>query len=105
MVENAEQKHLFTKALQEQCGDEDKERSQFLTERKYEEVCAVLEEFSGAADASEKKAVRKEHPQVYAWAKKYELVTFQRGNCVPMHACVVLEPHALAKSMHLPRVL
>ena len=77
MVENAEQKHLFTKALQEQCGDEDKERSQFLTERKYEEVCAVLEEFSGAADASEKKAVRKEHPQVYAWAKKYELVTFQ----------------------------
>ena len=77
MVENAEQKHLFTKALQEQCGDEDKERSQFLTERKYEEVCAVLEEFSGAADASEKKAVQKVHSQVYAWAKKYELVTFQ----------------------------
>ena len=80
MVENAEQKHLFTKALQEQCGDEDKERSQFLTESKYEEVCAVLEEFSGAADASEKKAVRKEHPQVYAWAKKYELVN--RCACV-----------------------
>ena len=27
-----------------------------------------------------------------------------RGNCVPKHACVVLE-HALSKSMHLPRVL
>eukprot|EP00964_Phaeocystis_antarctica_P023142 scaffold12935_cov85-Phaeocystis_antarctica.AAC.1 len=38
MAENAEQKRLFTAALQKQCGDEDKERSQFLTERKYEEV-------------------------------------------------------------------
>ena len=57
MAENAEQKRLFTAALQKQCGDEEKERSQFLTERKYEEVCAVLEEFSGARDASEKKAV------------------------------------------------
>ena len=37
----------------------------------------MLEEFYGAADASEKKAVQKEHSQVYAWAKKYELVTFQ----------------------------
>ena len=46
MAENAEQKRLFTAALQKQCGDEDKERSQFLTERKYEEVCAVLEEWS-----------------------------------------------------------
>ena len=80
MAENAEQKRLFTAALQKQCGDEDKERSQFLTERKYEEVCAVLEEFSGARDASEKKAVQKVHSQVYAWAKKYELVTFKGSN-------------------------
>ena len=36
MAENAEQKSLFTEALQKQCGDEDKERSQFLTERKFE---------------------------------------------------------------------
>ena len=77
MAENAEQKRLFTEALQKQCGDEEKERSQFLTERKYAEVCVVLEEFSQAGDASEKKAVQKEHSQVYAWAKKYELVTFQ----------------------------
>ena len=77
MAENAEQKRLFTAALQKQCGDEDKERSQFLTERKYEEVCAVLEQFSEARDASEKKAVQKVHSQVYAWAKKYELVTFK----------------------------
>jgi hypothetical protein len=45
MAENAEQKRLFTEALQKQCGDEDKERTQFLTERKYEQVCAGLEEF------------------------------------------------------------
>ena len=36
MAENAEQKSLFTEALQKQCGDEDKERSQFFTERKFE---------------------------------------------------------------------
>ena len=77
MAENAEQKRLFTEALQKQCGDEEKERSQFLTERKYAEVCVVLEEFSQAGDASEKKAVQKEHSQVYAWAKKHELVTFK----------------------------
>ena len=72
MAENAEQKRLFTEALQQQCGDEDKERSQFLTERKYEEVCDALEAFYGARDASEKKAVQKEHSQVYSWVKKYE---------------------------------
>ena len=44
MAENAEQKRLFTEALQKQCGDEDKERTQFLTERKYEQVCAGLDE-------------------------------------------------------------
>ena len=32
---------------------------------------------SGWGDASEKKADQKVHSQVYAWAKKYELVTFQ----------------------------
>ena len=42
MAVNAEQKRLFTEALQKQCGDEDKERSQFLTERKYEQVCACV---------------------------------------------------------------
>ena len=31
----------------------------------------------GARDASEKKTVQKVHSQVYAWAKKYELVTFK----------------------------
>ena len=41
-------------------------------ERKYEEVCDALEAFYGARDASEKKAVQKEHSQVYAWVKKYE---------------------------------
>jgi hypothetical protein len=77
MAENAEQKRLFTEALQKQCGDEDKERTQFLTERKYEQVCAGLEEFYEAGDASAKKAVQKVHSQVYAWAKKYELVSFK----------------------------
>jgi len=77
MAENAEQKRLFTEALQKQCGDEDKERTQFLTERKYEQVCAALEEFYEAGDASAKKAVQKVHSQVYAWAKKYELVSFK----------------------------
>ena len=33
MAENAEQKRLFTEALQQQCGDEDKERSQFQHQR------------------------------------------------------------------------
>ena len=46
MAEKEEQKRLFNEALQKQCGDEDKERSQFLTERKFEEVCAVLEKSS-----------------------------------------------------------
>ena len=77
MAENAEQKRLFTEALQQQCGDEDKERTQFLTERKYEQVCAGLEEFYEAGDASAKKAVQKVHSQVYAWANKYELVSFK----------------------------
>jgi hypothetical protein len=77
MAENAEQKRLFTEALQKQCGDEDKERTQFLTERKYEQVCTGLEEFYEAEDASAKKAVQKVHSQVYAWAKKYELVSFK----------------------------
>ena len=77
MAENAEQKRLFTEALHKQCGDEDKERTQFLTERKYEQVCAGLEEFYEAGDASAKKAVQKVHSQVYAWAKKYELVSFK----------------------------
>ena len=77
MAEKEEQKRLFNEALQKQCGGEDKERSQFLTERKFEEVCAVLEEFYGATDARVKKAGQKVHSQVYAWAKKYELVTFQ----------------------------
>ena len=77
MAENAEQKRLFTEALQQQCGDEDKARSQFLTERKFEEVCAVLEAFYGERDAFNKKAVQEGHSQVYAWAKKYELVTFK----------------------------
>ena len=33
MAENAEQKRLFTETLQKQCGDEDKERSQFQHQR------------------------------------------------------------------------
>ena len=35
MAEKEEQKRLFNEALQKQCGGEDKERSQFLTERKF----------------------------------------------------------------------
>ena len=51
--------------------------AQFLTERKYEQVCTGLEEFYEAEDASAKKAVQKVHSQVYAWANKYELVSFK----------------------------
>ena len=78
MAVNAEQKRLFTEALQKQCGDEDKERSQFLTERKYEQVCAGLEEFYQAGDASEKKAVQKVHSQAVRVGKEVRARRLQR---------------------------
>ena len=57
-------------------GTEDKERTQFLTERKYEQVCAGLEEFYQAGDASGWGCLRLGMP---TWAKKYyyELVLFK----------------------------
>ena len=78
MAENAEQKRLFTEALQKQCGDEDKERTQFLTERKYEQVCAGLEEFYEAGDASAKKAVQKVHSQAVRVGKEVRARRLQR---------------------------
>ena len=77
MAENDEQRRIFTETLQEKVGVEDVERSQFLTERKYEEVCTALEEFHVAESGNEKKEVQKAYSQVYAWAKKYELVAFE----------------------------
>ena len=74
MTENDEQRRIFTEALEKKIGLEDVERSQFLTERKYEEVCTALEEFYHAQSGNEKKEVQKAYSQVYAWAKKYELV-------------------------------
>ncbi len=38
MAANDEHRRIFTETLQKKVGDEDVERSQFLTERKYEEV-------------------------------------------------------------------
>ena len=43
MTANDEHRRIFTETLQKKVGDEDVERSQFLTERKYEEKFATGE--------------------------------------------------------------
>ena len=78
MAENAEQKRVFTEALHKQCGTRTRSvRSSFRSTSTSKSALGWRSCFYEAGDASAKKAVQKVHSQVYAWAKKYELVSFK----------------------------
>ena len=70
----AEQKRVFLEKMNEKLSEQSDERSQFLTEDKYNKVCEALAGWD-AKEGKEKKATQQEYPQVYAWARKYELVS------------------------------
>eukprot|EP00908_Phaeocystis_cordata_P001045 Transcript_11121.p2 GENE.Transcript_11121~~Transcript_11121.p2 ORF type:complete len:141 (-),score=67.31 Transcript_11121:171-593(-) len=70
----AEQKRVFLEKMNEKLSEQSDERSQFLTEDKYNKVCEALGGWD-VKDGKEKKATQQEYPQVYAWARKYELVS------------------------------
>ena len=87
MAEKEEQKRLFNEALQKQCGGEDKERSQFLTAAKYDELHAALTAGHGwgqYADGKAKKELQLQYQQIYAWTGKYALVQMA-GSSIAHH--------------------
>ena len=58
-------------ALQEKLGEQGDERSQFLTEARYAEICDALDGFY-EKDGCERKKLEDTFGQVYARARKYE---------------------------------
>ena len=71
----AEQKRLFTEAMMKKLDEQGDERSQFLTEACYEDICAALDGWT-EKDGPAKKETQQNFGQVYAWARKYNLVSF-----------------------------
>ena len=71
----AAQKRVFLEKMNEKLAQQKSdERSQFLPSEKYDQVCGALAGWN-EKDGTEKKATQKDYPQVYAWARKYELVS------------------------------
>jgi len=73
--QTAEQKRLFTEAMVKKISKQGDERSQFLTEARYDDVCAALDGWTGK-DGPAKKETQQNFNQVYAWVRKYDLVNF-----------------------------
>ena len=71
----AEQKRLFAEAMMKKLDEQGDERSQFLTEARYEDICAALNGWT-EKDGPAKKETQQNFGQVYAWARKYNLVSF-----------------------------
>ena len=62
----AEQKRLFTEAMVKKISKQGDERSQFLTEARYNDICAALDGWTGK-DGPAKKETQQNFTQVYAW--------------------------------------